>query len=282
MNKTLFLIKNLGKITPGFFGKKLKRPVFIIGSGRSGTTMLNDLLNTHQSIVSYPTEANELWHPALYPYHENNVKISPIWIDPAAFTNKSVSLWPKKWIIKIRSIFSIYQLLSGKPVFLNKTVMINFMLDEVLRGFPDAKFIYMVRNGWSVALSYQKKESEKYRHPRYMPFQDIVNSEEKIRLAHAKYWNETIKIIDKNKLLFKKDNFYELKYEKLVVSPYEEIKKLLEFIDLPMGNTKEFISQLKEIENRNYKAKQHLNEMEKNELRNVMKEGLLLSGYTDL
>src|SRR5687768_5822284 len=138
MDKRIMIAEKLGKFMPGVLSKKLKNPVFIVGSGRSGTTMLDVLLESHQSIASYPTEANELWHPTLYPYHAVNIDVSPIWIDPVEYTAKSLQTWPDKWGQKVRAIFAAFQMISNKPVFINKTAMTNFMVDKMLEIFPDA------------------------------------------------------------------------------------------------------------------------------------------------
>ncbi len=282
MNKKRSIAELAGQLAPRYFGKRLKNPVFIVGSGRSGTTMLTELLEMHQSIISYPNEANELWHPALYPYHKNTIDVPPIWIDPYKFSSESVKLWPTDWGLKIRAIFSAYQMLVNRPVFLNKTVMANFMLDKVIALFPEAKFIYIVRNGLSVALSYQKKEIEKYKFSRYDKYKNIIADEKKIRLQHAVYWNETVKQVEKDKkALFNKANFLELKYEDLVANPSEEVEKLLQFINLPMGTTKDFQAMINTINDRNYKALKELDDTERQSLGAAMTEGLFLKGYAN-
>lgn len=135
----------------------LTNPVFIIGSGRSGTTFFKELLRKHPDIFMYPGEANDLWHPALYPYHESEIDVPPIWLDPVTFTNTSIANWPVGWGEHIKKEFKNKWLPYKRKVFFHKTVMINFMVPKILELFPNAKFIFMVRNGWSVALSYQKK-----------------------------------------------------------------------------------------------------------------------------
>ena len=67
------------------------RPVFVVGTGRSGTTLLVKILKSHRDLVPYPSEANELWHPNLYPYDRRTIDAPPILFDPAEFTARSLA-----------------------------------------------------------------------------------------------------------------------------------------------------------------------------------------------
>ena len=40
-------------------GYRTRSPVFIIGTGRCGTTLLVKILNSHPQLVGFPDEANE-------------------------------------------------------------------------------------------------------------------------------------------------------------------------------------------------------------------------------
>jgi hypothetical protein len=83
--------KSLAMIAPDFMASKLKNPFFFVGCGRSGTTLLADLLASHPDIAVYPYEANEMWHPTSFPWHRSDVRTPPIWLDPYAFTEASLN-----------------------------------------------------------------------------------------------------------------------------------------------------------------------------------------------
>lgn len=137
------------------------RPVFIIGCARSGTSVLKRLLGAHPDIDAYPSEANELWHPSSYPWTPSEHRTPPLWQAPAEFTADSIAHWPTAHGERIRRVFGWHQRLRRRPVFLGKSSMINFMLADVARLFPDARFIHIVRDGRAVALSYAEKEHRK-------------------------------------------------------------------------------------------------------------------------
>lgn len=257
----------------------LVEPVFIVGSGRSGTTYLQSLMEKHPDIVGFPGEANELWHVATYPYHEKQPPVSPIWMDPEEFTNFSLKSWPFGWKQYIKGKFGTYFRFSHKKVFLQKTVMNNFMLGEMLEMYPRAKFIYLVRNGWSVALSYQKKELEKYEHPIYRKFIDMGDLQG-VRQIHAKYWNDTVLRVEQDKKRhFTANNFLEIKYEDLVASPEETIRQILGFIGLQDSQDPVFRESVAGVTDKNYKVRDELTTEETVLLEQIMAPALQLKGY---
>src|SRR5450759_2239818 len=75
------------------FGFSTKQPLFIIGTGRCGTSLLVKILNTHPGLSGFPGEANELWHPKLEPFETNSLDIPPIEINPRHFSDVSVAHW---------------------------------------------------------------------------------------------------------------------------------------------------------------------------------------------
>jgi hypothetical protein len=257
----------------------LHHPVFIVGSGRSGTTYLQSLLEKHPDIIGFPGEANELWHVNAYPYHEKRPPVDPIWVNPEFFTEFSVNSWPFGWKSYIKGQFGAYFRFSHKKIFLQKTVMNNFMLNKMLEMYPKAKFVYLVRNGWSVALSYQKKELEKYSHSIYRKYVDLEDLN-RVREIHAKYWNDTIvRVEEDKKKYFSDSNFLEIRYENLVAKPEETIKEILSFIGLPYSDNSEFIAAVAGVTDKNYKAKSELDPLELAELEKIMSPALSLKGY---
>jgi len=257
----------------------LKEPVFLIGSGRSGTTYLQHILEMHPEIDGYPGEAEPLWHVATYPYHEKQLPVPPIWLDPETFTTYSIHNWPSGWEYTIKGVFGSHFLFSHKHVFLQKTVMNNFMLDKMLTMYPKAKFIYLIRNGWSVALSYQKKELQKYAHPIYRTYIDKGDLK-RIRLIHATYWNNTVLHVEKTKKrLFNDTNFLEVRYEDLVSQPESTVHHILTFIGLQDAINPDFRAAVAGISDKNYKAESEIDLAEHAELENVMSPALRLKGY---
>lgn len=269
----------MARLAPRFFASKLQNPIMIFGSGRSGTTYFKNLMQEHPDLATYTHDVDALFHPFQYPYDESEYDGPPIFVDPYKFNSDSSSSWPKNHTLFIRAVFGAYQYFSQKPFFLTKTVMANFMIKEMLEVLPDAKFIYMERNGVKVAFSYQKKEVEKYPHVKYRKYFSDTDHE-KIRALHASYWNETIKTIHDNLNRFNPNQIYLLKYESLVSNPHASINEILNFTGLPKTDHKGFIAKIEALSNMNYKAKNELKPSEREELTALMSEGLKIAGYT--
>ena len=133
----------------------ISRPTFIIGCGRSGTTILGTSLSTHRS-VTYLNEPRHLWFSA---FPETD-----IWSSKAnsrtgklLLTEADVDSTKSK---KLSRLFRLETVISGRPVLLEKLPINSFRLEFIHHIFPDALFIHIFRNGLEVASSIEK-ESQK-------------------------------------------------------------------------------------------------------------------------
>ena len=149
------LSPKVAKSFPEFSQKQLKNPIFLIGCGRSGTTLLARLLGMHRDIANW-SEANEILDPEWYPWRPTNHHLTPMEYDPVAFT--------KRWWLdaqnrqdEIKAIFGAYQWLQRKAYFLNKSPFNTFRIPHLLEIFPNARFIHLSRDGRAVAYSYARK-----------------------------------------------------------------------------------------------------------------------------
>lgn len=274
------LMNSLIRLARPTLGRRyLMRPVFLVGSGRSGTSYTAKLLGCHPEIAAFPGEALHLWHVNTYPYHVKRPDVPPYWIDPAAFSEYSVSQWPRDWEGRIQDEFGWFSRSSGRKVFLNKVVMNNFMLPKMLEIYPRAKFIHLVRNGLSVVLSYQKKEREKYQHPIYQKHVD-PNDTRAIRAHKAQCWNDGILRVEQDRCdYFSQDNFLEIKYEDLISEPQATILRMLLFVGLKMSQSPDFVEKINLLSDKNYKARAELEDSEISSLCEVMRPALALKGY---
>jgi len=267
------------KIAPyvGYIGKILnlpdKEPIFIVGTGRCGTSILSKILRTHPDITVFLSEANDLWHPNLYPDEKNQIKSPPIEIDPKTFTQISIESWPDNHSKTIKEAFNGFHLMTGKKkVFIVKSAMISFMMPKILTIYPNAKFIHIYRFAPSVIESYFKKNFGKYKNYKY--------TEEEYYLACAKYWNDCILNLEQDKKtlsLTEKGAYFEFSYEDLCEDPEGLLQNLSTYLDLKYDK---FNYDLSTIKNTNYKVKdihkdKKLNELINHEIYPAMK----LKGY---
>lgn len=115
--------------------------VFIFGSPRSGTTILENILNCHNKIAEW-YEPYYLWE-SYFPVFRND-----IW-DENLISDKIRS--------KIRSEFNLYRKKVKKPIIVDKLPTHAFNLKIICNIFPDAKYIHLLRDGRDTTLSIKKE-----------------------------------------------------------------------------------------------------------------------------
>lgn len=215
--------------------KKEFSPVFIIGCGRSGTTVLGNTLSRHPKI-KYLNERRDLWHKA-YPQFDiwnKDTKYPKLYVD-----EKDVIL--KKNNI-LHHIFFRKQVLGNAKVLLEKLPINNFRLKFLKKSFPDAKYIYLTRNGLEVSKSIegmvQKKKwftGEKYELLKKYISDNRIVFRTNIDSNLAKGMLEWKLSIDESDCFFKKetkDNFIHLSYQDLINNPFQVIGDIFDFLQL--------------------------------------------------
>lgn len=270
----LFIVQNASHI--GRVGKVLnfrfKDPIFIVGTGRCGTSLLVHILSSNPDIAIFPSEANELWHPKLYPFENAQLESPPMEIDPEAFSKLSVENWPSNHSERIKQTFNGFNLMCGKnKTLIVKSAMISFIVSKIKTIFPDSKFIHIYRYGPSVIESYFKKNFGKY--PNYSC------SENEYLRACARYWNNCIINIERERQslsLIDKVSFFEFSYEDLCNDPVSILKGLSNYINV---DYKKFTFDLSRVRSTNFKVanvyKNKLQYLVYNEIYPAMK----LKGY---
>jgi Sulfotransferase family len=228
----------LGRAFPGRLAPMLHDPVFFIGSGRSGTNLLAGLLDAHPELSVFPDEANDLWHPRLYPWARSKLDVPPTWADGRAFARVSLSSRTPADDERLRAVFGAYQRLTGGRYFVNKSILITFILDHVLEVFSDARFIHLLRDGRSVALSFAQKEIKKIlkdrdryaRHGLELPLEKLI-------VRFAENWQDQMREIDSHRERLS-GRLFEIRYEDLCADPERELGKLARLLAIdPHGFT---------------------------------------------
>jgi hypothetical protein len=254
-------------------GFKPGSPFVIIGTGRTGTNLLEKILRSHRGISVFPGEANELWHPRLEPFDSSLIDVPPIEIDPRLFSEVSTANWPVNHKLTIRSVFAGFHLATGlSKTLVTKSAMLSFVIPQILEVWPDAKFIHQYRFGLAVVDSYFKKNYGKYTH--------YVYAEKEYRTYCAKYWNACILEIEKRKQDLSLDaegKLFEFSYESLCQNPNSTLSRLAHFMEIDANG---FSFDVAGIANQNYKTVNYINDPEGMELLDVMSPGLKLKGYS--
>ena len=117
-------------------------PVFILSSVRSGSTLLRVLLNTHSQIHS-PHEM-----------HLRAIKVKTIRGEYPRRALRSVGLDEEslRHLLWHRLLDRELQR-SGKRILVNKTPSDIFIVDDIVRCWPRARFIFLLRHPASIARS---------------------------------------------------------------------------------------------------------------------------------
>ena len=132
------------------------KPIFIISLPRSGSTLLQKILMTHSQIASHP----EPWIllPLVYMHKKVGIKTEYGHTSSAIALNtiyKHLPSGKEDYYQMIRHFaLCLYTKLSnGEPFFVDKTPRYYFIIPEIKKIFPDAKFIILIRNPLSIFAS---------------------------------------------------------------------------------------------------------------------------------
>jgi Sulfotransferase family len=144
-------------------------PVFIVGNDRSGTTMLRLILDRGPDVAIPPesmflTDFGEAFHAGVPPDRAaalmeqvwNHPKVR-LWQLPGAPPRVPPALGADdagRWIAE--APFRAYAARHGKPRWGDKTPHYVHHVDQLLRVWPGARFVVLVRDGRDVALSLRR------------------------------------------------------------------------------------------------------------------------------
>lgn len=117
------------------------RPIFITGLGRSGTTILGILMSLHRD-VGFLNEPKALWH-VIDPRQDINGNYSA---SGGIFRMGRGEITPGT-SLKARRIFARYLSAVGGRRVVDKYPELIFRTEYLLELFPDARIIFITRNG---------------------------------------------------------------------------------------------------------------------------------------
>lgn len=147
INPLVFGIYKLVKSLPAL--KKVSGPVFILGTGRSGTTVLGVVLSMHRD-VAFLNEPKALWntvHSGEDLIGSYSQEVAHYRLDAAEATDLRRKC--------IHRIFGAYLAATFSKRVVDKYPELIFRVPFVQALFPDAKFIFLIRNGWDTCRSIQ-------------------------------------------------------------------------------------------------------------------------------
>lgn len=219
--------------------KRVVRPVFIIGCGRSGTTIFGRALSWH-SDITYLNEPRQLWFSA---YPETDIWTSEAFKRKGklALSAADTSCLKSK---KLKRLFHFELKSTGAPVLIEKLPINNFRLEFIYKIFPDARFIHIYRNGLEVAKSIEKMcetgnwfGENSYKWKLLVDYANSRSRKEDLpSLCETNYdkglleWRLSTEAAVDFLQKLPDEAFFEFKYDELIENPVETISRILEFI----------------------------------------------------
>lgn len=145
INTIVFAHLALEKRLPAM--KKVQKPIFIVGTGRSGTTILGALMSMHPD-VGFLSEPKAIWH-SIYPYEDVSGNYT---MSDAKYVLDELNVDDT---IKdhAHKIFGAYLTATFSGRVVDKNPELVFRVPFVKEIFPDAKFVFLVRNGFDTINS---------------------------------------------------------------------------------------------------------------------------------
>lgn len=194
-------------------------PTFIVGCGRSGTTLLRAMLNSH-SKTAIPPESLFI---ADYLRAEDNVDLNLI--KKMILKEEELRNWGINIDIEdlentnsvkeiIEKLHNIYLIQKNKQYWIQKTPRFVRYYELLKRTYTNSRFIVVIRDPRAVVNSLKK--SEVHRSNAYFG---------------AKRWkNDVVKGVElKQKYV---DDVLEVKYEDLVRTPKDSLERICDFLDI--------------------------------------------------
>lgn len=192
-------------------------PIFIGGAGRSGTTLLRVMLDSHSQIACgpelkvLPTVAS-LW-----------ADLTQRWIDVLAASNVHGDDLDRMFGALVRGLLDPQRQAAGKARSAEKSPNNVFVFGHLHRMFPDAAFVHMLRDGRDVVASLLTMD---WTTPDGTPIAYTKSA----RLA-ARYWASAVQAARTfAQQTAGQANYMELRYEDLVTAPETTLRGLFAFL----------------------------------------------------
>ncbi len=196
------------------------RPFFVVGCPRSGTTLVRTILDGH-SRLSIPPESHFvvalarrgrrgaatlddiMAHPAFRAWNADAEALRR-WVDAA---------FPTSYRELVSAVFDWYAVDHGKHRWGDKTPGYVSYLPQLLRVFPDAQFVHVVRDGRDVAASLAEQA--------WGPERPVIG---------ALWWRRKVSAGRRAGARMGTGRYIELKLDDLIIDPETKVRELCDFL----------------------------------------------------
>ena len=215
--------------------------VFIVGCARSGTTLLQRMLDAHPLLAILP-EMHWITSPfkkgrwfahrcvvqaeAVRQLTEHEM-FPQLEISADDFVRCAGAGKPVRCGKFLGKLFALYSQARGKPLVGSKTPAYVRRLGTLHTLWPAVRFVHLIRDGRAVCLSVLNWDHAARAAGRYAAW-----SEDPV-VTTALWWRRKVKLGQEGGRRLGSELYYELRYESLVRQPAAECAKLCAFLGLP-------------------------------------------------
>ncbi len=223
----------------------IKKPIFIVGHARGGSTLLASIVNAH-SAVGPKHQKSENYNPDDFKNYIRHLEFSEkleqkdIWFKyfkgKDCFTHMGKEIYESSITLNAGKIQNLKRELTKdfkEERFLSKAPTNSFRLKPILKIFPDSKIVVVLRHGEEVVASWGKRP---YGFGKKVDWGNVKTK----KLSYfkginifSKKWKEVIDVIEEVQDL---SNIYILTYEDLVKNTTEVLSEVFEFLELDYEN----------------------------------------------
>jgi hypothetical protein len=199
---------------------------FIVGVGRSGTTLLRMMLDAHPQLAIPPEthfipeliKASRGWRAS--PDRALRVIISSrrsgdFDLDFDALLTRFRALDPFRSTGVLRAFYELYAETQGKPRWGEKTPVYVTAMDPIAQALPEAHFVHLIRDGRDVALSRARRA-----------LREPAPTE-----RTARTWRD--RILEARRQGERVPHYLEIRYEDLILDTEPTLRRVIDFIELP-------------------------------------------------
>lgn len=228
------------------------KKAFILGNPRSGTSLLRIILNNHKNIIAPPESGFAHWWLKKYGTWQkkdcdnleklkslmNDLMLSrkiETWeLDFNALYEKIILTKPSNYSELVTLVYLEFITKMDVKVIIDKNNYYINHLKDLLKIWPDAYFIHLVRDGRDVASSYMELMDKDIKYIKYKPklSKNIADI--------ASEWTNNVLSIEEYLLTINKDKRITIKFEDLIFSTKDTLNDLcehfkIEFDDVMMN-----------------------------------------------
>jgi hypothetical protein len=232
--------------------RPVSRPAFIIGCGRSGTTILGRSLSHHPA-VTYLNEQRDVW-VAAYPVCDIWSEKSP---DRAGRLRLTAADVNPQGSDSLRTVLNAITKRERRPQLLEKLPINSYRVDFLATIFPDGRFIHLVRDGVAVARSISQMtitgrwfghEDYKWKQLRDFAltrpqYRDLPEQCDTMFARGLLEWRMSVEVAREDLAGLPQNRWMEIRYEDFISNPARTAAELEAFIGLtPSKEVEDFVS----------------------------------------